>query len=133
MNGKEVAPKHEDESGDQGSRAAGLDVSEKMIGEKSAQEEMKDNDSIEGDIKREKKKKTVQRIEDRVLGIGKERLACELIGIPQGEAPLLQTLHPEESWRDEIGSKVPLGEEVSAFEEIIKEEEGGNKKGQNSP
>jgi hypothetical protein len=45
---------------------------------------------------------------------------------------LLQALHPEEPWRNKIRGEIPFGEEVSLSEEIIKEEEGRNEKGQTS-
>ena len=42
----------------------------------------------------------------------------------------LDALYPEESRGDEIGTQIPLGENVSSAEEIIKKEEGDEKKGQ---
>jgi hypothetical protein len=37
-----------------------------------------------------------------MLGVRKERLAAELIGIPERETAMFDALNPEESRRDEI-------------------------------
>jgi len=65
-----------------------------------------------------------------VLGVGEKRMAGELIGVPQGEIPVFDAFYPEKSWGDEIRAQVPFGEEKSAGEEVIKEEDTGDKKGQ---
>jgi len=66
------------------------------------------------------------------LGIGEERVAGELVGIPQREIPIFYAFHPEESGGDKIGGKVPFGKEPSAGEDIIKKEDRGKEKGQTS-
>jgi hypothetical protein len=91
---------------------------------------VKEDDRIEGKIKREEEKEGVEGIQDRMLRVGKERVSRELEWVPQGKITPLDTLDPEKSWGDEIRTKVPLCEEKSACEDIVKEEEGGKKKDQ---
>jgi len=45
---------------------------------------------------------------------------------------MFYALDPEESRWDEIGTQVPLREEISFFEEVNKKKDGGKKKGQTS-
>jgi len=72
----------------------------------------------------------MQGVENGVLGVGEKRMAGELIGVPQGEIPIFNAFYPEKSWGDKIRTQVPFGEEKSAGEEVIKEEDTGDKKGQ---
>jgi len=90
---------------------------------------MEDDNGIEGHVKRKKKEQTVQRVEDGMLGIGKEWMAWKLIGIPQRKIPVLDAFDPEESRGDKIGTEVSFCEEVSSIKQVIEKEEGAKKKG----
>jgi hypothetical protein len=64
---------------------------------------MENDDDIESDIERKKKKQAVQRIKHGMLGVCQKRMTCELEGIPQRKITMLYTFDPEESRWDEIG------------------------------
>jgi hypothetical protein len=93
---------------------------------------VKDDDGIEGHIEWKEKKKGIQRVKDAMLGIGEEGVACELIGIPQRKMTMLYALYPEESRGYEIGTQIPLEENISPGKEVIKKDDGGKEKGQTS-
>ena len=67
-----------------------------------------------------------------MLGVRKERLAAELIGIPERKTAMFDALNPEESRGDEIRTQIPLykkksfkfREERSFKKKIIEEEQG---------
>jgi hypothetical protein len=45
---------------------------------------------------------------------------------------ILYALYPEKSRGYEIGTQIPLEENISSAEEVIKKEDGGKEKGQTS-
>jgi len=93
---------------------------------------MENNNGIEGYIKRKNEENEVQWIEHAMLGVCKERLAAELIGIPERETAMFDALNPEESRGDEIRTQVPFYKKESfQFREerffkkkVIEEEQG---------
>ena len=91
---------------------------------------MEEDDGIERYIKGKEKEEAIEWIREAMLWIGKEGIAGKLVGIPQGEIAPFDAFHPEESWRDEVGTQIPFGEEVSSAEKVIKKEKGGKEKGQ---
>ena len=56
MDGKEISPQHECQSGDQGPGEMDFQIFQKEIGEESAQKEVKDNDAVKGPIEWQEKK-----------------------------------------------------------------------------
>ena len=66
-----------------------------------------------------------------MLWIGKEGMAAELIGIPQWETALSDTLYPEEPGGNEIRTQIPFEEEVPSLKKVVKKENRGKEKGQN--
>ena len=67
-----------------------------------------------------------------MLGVRKESLAAELIGIPERKTAMSDALNPEESRGDEIRTQIPFykkksfkfREERSFKKKIIEEEQG---------
>jgi hypothetical protein len=64
-----------------------------------------------------------------MLRVGEERVTGELIRVPKRNITILNTLDPEESRGDEIGTEVSFREEVSPIKQVIEKEEGAKKKG----
>ena len=93
---------------------------------------MENDDGIKGYIKWENEEKCIKGIKHAILRVGKERLAGELIGIPQRETSMLNAFDPEESRGDEIRTQIPFCEQKPFLKEIIKEEQRQKEKGQTS-
>jgi hypothetical protein len=91
---------------------------------------VKNNDTVEGQIEGQDKKKAVQGIKNGMLRVRKERMARELKGIPEREIPPFDILDPEISRGDEIRTEIPFCKKKSARKDIVKKKEGDKKKDQ---
>ncbi len=91
---------------------------------------MKNNNTVEGQIEGQDKKKTIQGIKNGMLRVRKERMATELKGIPEREITPFDAFDPEKSWGNKIRAEISLRKKKTTCENIIKKEEGRKKKGQ---
>ncbi|NWG04052.1 MAG: hypothetical protein HXY44_14460 [Syntrophaceae bacterium] len=63
---------------------------------------MKDDNDIERHIERQKKKQSIEGVENRMLRISKKWVTAKLVWIPEREIALLDAFNPEESWWNKI-------------------------------
>jgi hypothetical protein len=63
-----------------------------------------------------------------MLRVGEKRVTRELIRVPKRKITILNAFDPEESWGDEIGTKVPFREEVSSVKQVIEKKQRTKKK-----